>query len=139
MLFGDNVEDALGKWQFFLLIVCASLSGDLIHILSDPSSTIPCIGASGGISGVMAFYALKFPKVKLGFLLRIYFIFRWIRVPSVVIFLLWIVLQFIGVAAQLRGFSNVSALAHLGGAGVGLVFWLLSQTSKRHDDEYFRG
>ena len=127
LIFGDNVEDWLGKWRFILLIVCATLVGDVAHIMGNASSNTPCIGASGGISGIIAFYALKFPHVRLGFLMRVYLYFRWISLPAYVFFLLWVLIQFVGTWTQMSGFSNVAALAHLGGAGVGLVFWLATR------------
>ena len=123
--FGDNVEDYLGKWRFLLLLLMATVLGDLMHILGDPRSITPCIGASGGISGVIAFYALKFPKARLGILFRLYLYFRMISMPAYGMFAIWLALQVFGVWAQVSGISNVSALAHLGGAFVGFVFWLV--------------
>lgn len=127
LVFGDNVEDWLGAARFLLLILCAALLGNIAHILADPNSITPCIGASGGVSGVLTFYALTFPKARLGFLLRIFLWFRWVSAPAYVMFLLWVIMQVLGVWAQLGGFSNVSSLAHLGGVGVGLIFWLLTR------------
>ena len=127
LVFGDNVEDWLGKWRFILLFVCSVLAGNIAHILGNPDSIIPCIGASGGISGIMAYYALKFPKAKIGFMMRAYFMVRWIRMSACWMFLIWMVMQFFGIWAQLSGFSNVSALAHLGGAATGFVFWFLTR------------
>jgi len=65
LLFGDKVEDYLGRWRFALLILSATLAGDCLHVLFDPHSSTPCIGASGGIAGVIAFYALEFPRARL--------------------------------------------------------------------------
>ena len=125
LIFGDNVEEWLGRKRFLLLILCATLAGDLLHMIGNSSSHTPCIGASGGVSGVISFYALAFPHAKLGFLMRFYFWFRWITLPAYALFLLWVVLQFVGAWTQMAGFSNVAALAHLGGAGVGLIFWIV--------------
>jgi membrane associated rhomboid family serine protease/Zn-finger nucleic acid-binding protein len=58
-IFGDNVEDWLGSKQFLFLLLTAMVVGDIAHILGDPSSLAPCIGASGGISGVLAFYVFS--------------------------------------------------------------------------------
>jgi membrane associated rhomboid family serine protease len=124
LVFGDNVEDALGHARTALLLVLASLAGDALHVLADAGSTDPCIGASGGISGLVAYYALRYPKMRLGFMWRILFFFRWFSMPAYVWFALWTVLQCFGAWSQVQGFSNVSALAHLGGASVGLAFWL---------------
>lgn len=123
IMFGDNVEDYLGKARYLLLIVGAAFVGDLAHIALDPRSTIPVIGASGGISGVLAFYILRFPKARLGILFRVFFYFRWIQMPAYAWGLLWVILQLLGAFQQVSGTSNVSALAHLGGAAVGVAFW----------------
>jgi membrane associated rhomboid family serine protease len=130
LVFGDNVEDYLGKWSFLLLLLCATVAGHALHIVGDPRGGIPCIGASGGISGIIVFYALKFPRARLGILVRIYMWFRWIRMPAYAMLVIWIGFQAFGVYMQTAGFSNVSSLAHLGGAAVGLLFWILTSESK---------
>jgi len=124
LIFGDNVEDFLGRMRYALLVLAATLGGDLLHLFADWGSTTPCIGASGGISGIIVFYALKYPHARLGFLFRYYVYFRWLQLPAWGALVLWLLLQFIGVYTQLNGFSNVAATAHLGGAAVGFVLWL---------------
>jgi membrane associated rhomboid family serine protease len=129
MVFGDNVEDYLGRLRFVMLLFSATVAGGLLHMAGDPASTVPCIGASGAISGVIAFYALRFPRARLGLLFRFYLYFRWIRMPAYGMFILWLALQCIGIWSQLGGFSNVSSLAHIGGAGAGFTFWLFTRKS----------
>lgn len=125
LIFGDNVEDYVGRWRYLLLVFAATLVGDAVHLLAEPASTIPCIGASGGISGVIVFYALQFPHARLGFLFRYAcVIFRWVQIPAWVALGLWLLLQSVSVMLQLNGFSNVAATAHLGGAAAGFGFWL---------------
>ncbi len=124
LIFGDNVEDYLGRVRYLLLLVGAALAGDLLHVALDPRSEVPCIGASGGISGVIVFYALKFPHARLGFLMRVYYYFRWIYMPAYVALIFWIVLQCLTAWLQVHGAGSVSAAAHLGGAALGLVAWL---------------
>lgn len=126
MVFGDNVEERLGAGRFLALLSVATLAGGAAHILGDPRSSVPCIGASGGISGVIAYYALAFPRTRLAFL----FWFHWVRMPAVVMFLLWAGLQLLGARAQLLGTGSVSALAHLGGAAMGVVFWFLAREAR---------
>jgi membrane associated rhomboid family serine protease len=87
----------------------------------DPSSTVPCVGASGGISGVMAFFALKNPGAKVSLFVRA----RWIGIPALVALLLWTGLQLLELTYQLEGISNVSAAGHFGGLVVGVTFWLV--------------
>ncbi|HMP81207.1 MAG TPA: rhomboid family intramembrane serine protease [Verrucomicrobiota bacterium] len=125
LVFGDNVEDYLGRARYLLMILAATVVGDVVHLLSEPSSVVPCIGASGGISGIIVFYALKYPHARLGILFGYYFRFRWIQFPAWCALILWMLLQFVGVMMQLYGFSNVAATAHLGGAATGFAFWLL--------------
>lgn len=132
LILGDNVEDALGRWRYAGLIALAALGGSLAHILGDPRSTVPCIGASGGISGILVFYILKFPKARLGLMLGWLTGFRVARMPATGFFLIWLALQAYGAHEQLAGFGEVSALAHLGGAGAGLLIWLVT---RGHDDE----
>jgi len=124
LIFGDNVEDFLGRLRYGLLLLGATLAGDVVHLLAEPGSTVPCVGASGGISGVIVFYALQFPKARLGFLFRYFVYFRWLQIPAWGALVLWLLLQTSGVIDQLNGFSNVAATAHLGGAGAGFIFWL---------------
>ena len=126
LVFGDNVENFLRPFRYLALIALAAFIGDLAHIAAEPNSQTPCIGASGGIAGVITFYALKFPRVRVGLLMRWGFIwFRWIRFPAWFGLVLWILLQLVGVWQQKAGISSVSAFAHLGGAAVGFLAWFL--------------
>ena len=131
-VFGDDVENFLRPLRYFTLVVLAAFIGDLAHIAADPSSQIPCVGASGGISGVITFYALNFPEVKLGFLLRYgWWWFRWVRLPAWFVFVLWILFQAVGAWEQVAGISAVSSLAHIGGAVVGFVAWVFWRKGNR--------
>ena len=123
LVFGDNVEEWLGRFHFTFLLLTAAIVGGIFHILSDPSSMTPCVGASGAISGVLAFYALKFPHAKLGIFLN----FKWLHFPASWMFLFWVAMQLLGTYKQIFHASHVSALAHLGGACVGFVFWLVTR------------
>lgn len=125
VVFGDNVEEYLGRWRYILLLVCAAIAGDIAHVLSDPASSTPCVGASGGISGVIIFYALRFPRARLGIMFRYFFMFRWFFMPAFVAMILWLLLQFLIAGLQISGATSVSGLAHLGGAAVGVLTWLV--------------
>src|SRR6266487_3123463 len=132
---GDDVENFLRPLRYLLLIALAAFVGDLAHIALDPRSQTPCIGASGGIAGVITFYALNFPRVRLGFLMRWGFVwFRWIRLPAWSVLVLWILFQLIGALEQKAGSSSVSSAAHLGGAAVGVVAWVLWRKEKPNDE-----
>ena len=129
LVFGNDVENFLRPVRYLALIAIAALVGDLIHIASEPNSTIPCIGASGGIAGLITFYALSFPQTEIGFLWRYFFYFHWIRLPAWFVFVLWILFQIIGAYEQKIGISSVSSFAHLGGAAVGLAAWAVCRRS----------
>jgi membrane associated rhomboid family serine protease/Zn-finger nucleic acid-binding protein len=122
-VFGDNVEDILGWRRFLLLFFGASVLGALLHAGFDPRADTPLVGASGGISGILAFYTLELPRARIGFTLRLYWKFIWVRIPMWAAFGAWLALQLLGAWAQLAGCSTVSAFGHLGGAAVGAMAW----------------
>lgn len=121
LIFGGNVEDHLGRWRFLGLLGLATLCGHLGHLLLEPRRELPAIGASGGISGVIAFYALQFPQARLALLVRWVY---WLQMPAYVAFALWIAVQCLVAAMQVEGLSEVSGLAHLGGVLAGVAAWI---------------
>ncbi len=135
VVFGDNTEDVLGKRRYLLLIALAALAGDAAHILSSPGDMTPAVGASGGISGILAYYCLRFPRASVGIL----WWFRWIRLPVGIMFALWVLSQILEAFRQSAGLSHVAAFAHLAGACVGAIFWAMgrepiSKTAKGSTD-----
>ncbi len=135
LIFGDNVEDALGKLKYLALLLASGLVAGLLHITFFPGSSIPCVGASGFISGIIAAYAIFFPKVSISLFFRIGLYFRWLSMPAWGAFVLWMLYQ--GTMALLSYFadlgSGVAYGAHLGGAVVGCVagFFLRKQVQNR--------
>ena len=116
-VFGDNVEDFLGRARFLTLLVASTLVGGIFYILAHEGSMTPCIGASGGVSGILAYYALRFPKHRLGFL---FFFCKWLRFPVIAYLAFWVIMQLIG---ALSGAGRVAYMAHIGGLLTGVVFW----------------
>lgn len=129
VVFGDDVEDRLGFARYLGLIALSSLTGDLLHAAINPNSTIPTIGASGGIAGVLAFYALRFPRRHL----RLFYFFRFRDVRVSTAMTLWLVLQVVGAGTQVASgvAGGVAYLVHLGGALVGVFFWARDRESVR--------
>ncbi len=133
LVFGASVEDYLGRWKFACLLLLSTLGGDILALLLDPRSGVPSIGASGGISGVLAFYALEFPRARLAVFLRVV----WLTMPAWAAFALWIFLQIIIAFEQVSGLSEISGLAHLGGAAVGFAWWIKwGDSMKRSMDDH---
>lgn len=121
ILFGDNVEDFLGVRRFLALLALATLGGLVLHTAADPRSVVPLVGASGGISGLVVFYSLRFPQAKVG----MFVVLHWLLLPAWLYALFWLGLQSIGaLAAGGTGVGGVAYLAHLGGALVGLIAWI---------------
>ena len=128
-VFGDDVEEALGRSAFLLLVACGTVAGALLHAEFDPRSEIPLVGASAGISAVLVYYALRFPRARIGWALRIYFVpVWWLRFPAAVALALWLGSQALLAWRQAEGLTNISAYGHLGGAAAGLLFWIVQRT-----------
>jgi membrane associated rhomboid family serine protease/Zn-finger nucleic acid-binding protein len=127
LVFGDNVEDHLGPLLFLLLLGAAQVVGLLLHAAYEPRADLPCIGASAGISGVLAYYAVVFPRARLAFL---WFFFVWVRVPAITALILFAILQLVGSLMQASGAVGVSYLAHLGGLTVGIAIGVAARWTK---------
>ena len=125
LIFGDNVEDALGKPLYLLLMLASGLAAGLLHIILFPTSTVPCIGASGFISGIIAAYAVFFPDVTISLCMRYFLIFRWFGIPAWGAFVLWILLQGIMAMLSFHIDAGVAFGAHIGGAIFGLAIGFL--------------
>lgn len=119
LVFGDNVEDLIGRKRFLIVLFLSALAGDIFHAFAEPRGAMPTVGASGGISGIIALYALAFPHARLGLFIR----FHWISFSARIGFVIWVAFQLIGMFRQLDGTSNVSSLAHLGGCLIGVLYW----------------
>jgi len=113
-----------------LLLLCSTSLSDILHIMMDPSSDIPCIGGSGGVSGVIAFYALRYPHSRLSLMYLIFLRPVWVRIRAIWMFAIWFLLQLLVAYQQASGFGDVSGAAHLGGALTGFIFWILWRITK---------
>src|ERR1051325_8504989 len=143
-IFGDNVEDNFGHLKFFIFYLICGLVASFSQIFLDPNSTVPSLGASGAIAGVLGAYVVMFPKNRVHSLLPLGFLWTTVNVPAWVMIGLWIVLQFFSQVAsisshtaQTRG-GGVAYMAHIGGfvAGIILVFLFRNRQREfvRYDD-----
>lgn len=116
-VFANNVEERLGKINFLLLLFGAHISGLICYVLFGQSPDIPSVGASGGIAGILAYYAIMFPNAKIAFCFRWFF---WISCPASVLVVIFICIQLGGAYFQMGSSGGgVNYLAHLGGLSVG--------------------
>jgi len=133
-IFGDNIEDAMGRMRFLLFYIISGLAASLCHVLTNPASQIPTIGASGAISGVLGAYFLLYPQARILVLIPLGFFTRLIYVPAVVALGFWFFLQLLsGTMSDVQG-GGVAWWAHIGGFVTGM---LLVGLFKRRSVHYF--
>jgi len=123
-IFGDNVEDAFGHVLYLIFYLVTGLAASMAQVLLDPSSTVPGVGASGAISGVLAGYIVMFGsnrvRVLMGGVVT--------TVPAYVMIGLWIVLQFVNGFASIANTAQTDGVAygaHVGGFIAGLILTFL--------------
>jgi len=122
-IFGDNVEDTLGPVRFLLFFLLTGLAAGITHVALNPASTIPTVGASGAISGVLAGYAVLFPHARVLTLVPLGFFLRVMELPAVVLLIIWVILQVLSglVSFGMEQAGGVAWGAHVGGFVAGLV------------------
>lgn len=121
-IFGDNIEDICGRRRFLLFYLASGLVAGLVYAFSAPSSTVPTIGASGAISGVLGAYVVLYPRARVYTLVG-YFL---VMVPAIFILGFWFVLQVLYLA--IGEVTGVAYLAHIGGFIAGtLLIWPLKK------------
>jgi membrane associated rhomboid family serine protease len=127
-VFGDNVEAAFGSFVYLAFYLVTGVIASLAHVLFNPESIIPSLGASGAISGVLAAYLLLFPRNRIRVLVFFRFIPFTYTVPAIVMIGLWALFQLINGVASItpsEETSGVAYMAHVGGFVAGLVLAFL--------------
>jgi membrane associated rhomboid family serine protease len=133
-IFGDNVEDRMGKIGYFLFYILCGLIASFTHFMLHRHSGVPAIGASGAISGVMAAYMFMFPKSNILSFIPIIIIPFFLPIPAIIYIGLWFVGQLISGASSLMLSSSATGIAfwaHIGGFMGGLLIYRLFDTSRR--------
>lgn len=119
-VFGNNIEDRLGHLKFILFYLLAGLAGTFAHVLANPASLVPTVGASGAISGLLGAYVLLFPRAMVHAVIPMFFFYR-VRLPAVVVLGVWFLSQFLIGSGQQPGEGGVAWMAHVGGFLAGMV------------------
>jgi membrane associated rhomboid family serine protease len=140
-IFGDNVEDRMGSLRYLIFYLICGSAAALTQVLTNPDSTIPSVGASGAIAGVLGAYLLFFPTARLIVLLPIFFYPFFFEVPAVLYLFLWFLIQLLSGAAALAGPQEVGGIAwwaHVGGFVSGMLLCRLFVRRRRpsQPDEY---
>jgi membrane associated rhomboid family serine protease len=122
-IFGDNVEERMSSIGYLLFYLLSGVAAGLLQAYLLPLSTVPMIGASGAIAGVLGSYLVLFPRARILSLVPIIFIFTLIEIPAPVFLLLWFASQLFSGVLSLGGASGsgVAWWAHIGGFVFGLL------------------
>ncbi len=140
-IFGGNVEDSMGRVRFTAFYLLGGVAALGAQVLVDPSSTVPTVGASGAIAGVLGGYALLYPRARVITLVLLIFFVTIVELPALVLLGAWVLMQVaFGVAdlAQPVGGSEaggVAYFAHIGGFVFGLLAIRLFAKDVREDYE----
>jgi membrane associated rhomboid family serine protease len=131
-IFGDNVEDRLGHGRYAVFYLCSGIIASLAHVFSSPTSTVPTVGASGAIAGVLGAYFVMFPRARVLALIPIGFFLPMVEVPSIVFLFLWFITNLLsgvaslGVTAQ----GGVAWWAHIGGFIAGMLLAIVMRRGR---------
>ncbi len=143
-IFGDNVEDRMGHGRYLLFYLLAGFGASLAHIYINPESTLPTVGASGAISGVMGAYFMLYPFARVITLIVVFIFVDIIEIPAFFYLGFWVFLQFIQGTASLfaKQAGGVAWWAHLGGFVVGAILVFFFKKPKRkmprvYPDQYY--
>ena len=132
-IFGDNVEDRVGHFRYLCLYILCGLAGGVTYYYFSFNSTVPSLGASGAIAGIMGAYLITFPGARVLTLVPIFFFLTTIEVPAYLILIYWLVLQFASGVLSLgfRDQGGVAWFAHVGGFLAGIPLMLLLRRPRR--------
>jgi len=123
IIFGDNVEDRMGGFRYLLFYLLSGTAAASLQTYLSPSSTIPVVGASGAIAGVLGAYLILYPRARIASIVPIFFIFTIIEIPAIIFLGFWFVSQLFSGWNALLGadMSSVAWWAHVGGFIFGML------------------
>jgi membrane associated rhomboid family serine protease len=132
-IFGNNIEDRLGPVKFILFYLGCGLVAAYSHAIIEPTSTIPMIGASGAVAGVLGAYLLLFPRAGVYTIVIFVFFVKVIRLPALIVIGFWAIIQLVNgvMSAGLPGGGGVAWFAHIGGFVFGVVVIKMLVLNKR--------
>jgi len=126
-IFGNNIEDYLGRISFIFFYLAAGVGASLIHVLFNFNSNIPVLGASGAVSGVMGAYLILYPHARVKTLVFVLFFVTFVDIPAYILLGIWFVFQFFYAGSG----AGIAWLAHVGGFLIGILLIKLLQRRPR--------
>jgi membrane associated rhomboid family serine protease len=144
-IFGDNVEDRMGSGRYLLFYLFCGVAAAIAHLVFNPNSSVPTIGASGAISGVLAAYLLFFPSARVITLVPLFFLPWFIEIPAILfigfLFASQLLNGLLTVVSGTQAFGGVAWWAHVGGFVAGLtlapLFVRRRRARRTYLDEYY--
>src|SRR3989304_2445545 len=120
-IFGDNIEDRLGKIKFIIFYLLTGVAASMAHVALNPDSAIPLIGASGAIAGILGAYIVLYPRAKILTLLFFFFFVQVVKIPAIIFLGIWFLTQILNIGAG----GGIAWDAHIGGFATGFVLIFL--------------
>ncbi|MBM4064962.1 MAG: rhomboid family intramembrane serine protease [Planctomycetes bacterium] len=122
-IFGDNIEDKLGRFKFILFYLVCGIGSAVVHVYFNSQSGIPCVGASGAVAGVLGAYMVTFPRARVLVLIPLFIVWEMIELPAIVVLGFWFLIQFFSGAASISSShgGGVAWWAHIGGFVLGII------------------
>jgi membrane associated rhomboid family serine protease len=132
-LFGNNVEDSMTRPRFLVFYLLCGVGAAMLQVLMTPGSTVPMVGASGAISGVMGAYLVLYPRVRVFTFVPLGFIFTSVALPAWAMLIYWMVLQLLGGFTRIGSAQEggVAFWAHIGGFAAGAILVKLFERRDR--------
>ena len=138
-IFGDNIEDKLGKAKFLVFYLITGTIAALTQALLDPSSTIPMIGASGAIAGILGGYLVMYPKANIKVFFWFIIFFKVFRIRAFIVLVGWILIQFFSFSGEELNSGGVAYGAHIGGFVSGAILIKFFYRKQRTSNRPFKG
>lgn len=128
-IFGDNVEGHLGHGRYLVFYLLSGFIAGMIHVILNPASTLPTVGASGAVAGVMGAYFVLYPRARVLTLVPIFFFFTLVELPAYIFLGIWFMMQFFSgtfsLLAQGHEVAGIAWWAHVGGFVGGIALLLV--------------
>jgi membrane associated rhomboid family serine protease len=136
-VFGDNIEDAMGHGRFVVFYLLTGVIAAIAHILIQPLSTAPLVGASGAIAGVLGAYLVLYPRARIQSLLILGWFWRVAELPAVLVLSVWFLLELAQATFSLGtpAVASIAFWAHVGGFAAGAILirvFTVGRSTTRH-------
>jgi len=140
-VFGRGIEDLLGHGKYLFFYLTCGVAAAIAHVVMNANSTVPTVGASGAIAGVMGAYLVKFPRARVVTLVLLFIFITTVDIPAAFLLLYWFAIQFFNGVGSV-GYSQASSgdvawFAHVGGFITGILLVMVMPTKQRYRSSWY--